>query len=152
MKDESILNRHSASASAAGFLFQFRRAVQILASEIGDFTLGIETLDDLSIVDKQGNVTLEQDKFTSLKTGGVFSDASHNLLNTLSTWLEALLEGEISIDKCRYLLVTNAICNEGLVRCIANAKNQQAAENCLNEVRSLGSSTKDKSIIFFKYF
>ena len=147
MKSESVLNLHSASASAAGFLFQFRRAVQILAAGTGDFSLGIETLDDLSIVDGQGNVTLEQDKFTTLKSGGVFSDASHNLLNTLSTWLEALLGGEISTDKCKCLLVTNAICNDGLVRRIANAKNQQDAENCLNEVRSLGSSTKDKKRI-----
>ena len=148
MKDESVLSQHSASATAAGFLFQFRRAVQILASESGDFTLGIETLDDLSIVDKQGNVTLEQDKFTSRKSGGVFSDASHNLLNTLSTWLEALLRGEISTDKCKCLLVTNTICSDGLVRRRADAKNQQAAENCLNEVRSLGSSTSDKKRIY----
>lgn len=147
MKDESVLDLHSASASAAGFLFQFRRAVQILASGTGDFTLGIEALDDLSIADGQGNVTLEQDKFTSLKSGGVFSDASHNLLNTLATWLEALLKGELCIDKCKCLLVTNAICNDGLVRRIANASNKQAAENCLGEVRSLGSSTKDKKRI-----
>ena len=147
MKDESVLTHHSAAASAAGFLFQFRRAVQVLASASGDFTLGIETLDDLSISDNQGNITLEQDKFTSLKTGRVYSDSSHNLLNTLSTWLEALLNGELSLDKCKFLLVTNAICCDGLVTRIANANDSTSANNCLQEIKELGSSTKDKQRI-----
>ncbi|MBR6059925.1 MAG: hypothetical protein IKP58_17290 [Victivallales bacterium] len=147
MKDESVLSHHSAAASAAGFLFQFRRALQVLASVPGDFTLGIETLDDLSISDNQGNITLEQDKFTSLKSGGVYSDSSHNLLNTLSTWLEALLNRELSLDKCKFLLVTNAICRDGLVTRIANANNFQTANNCLDEIKNFDNITKEKQRI-----
>ena len=130
MEDNSVLSNHSAPASAAGFLFQFRRAIQILASGVGDFTIGIETLDDISLLDDQGNTTLEQDKFTTLKSGRVYADTSHNLLNTLSTWLEALLSGEMDLGKCRFLLVTNAYCRDGLVTRIAEAHDLQSARNC----------------------
>ena len=147
MEDHSVLSSHSAPTSAAGFLFQFRRAVQILASGGGDFTIGIETLDDITLLDNQGNTTLEQDKFTTLKSGGVYADTSHNLLNTLSTWLEALLSGELDIHKCRFLLVTNAICRDGLVTRIAGAHDLQSARNCLNEIKEFSGTSRDKQKI-----
>lgn len=147
MEDQSVLSSHSAPTSAAGFLFQFRRAVQILASGAGDFTIGIETLDDLTLLDDQGNTTLEQDKFTTLKSGRVYADTSHNLLNTLSTWLEALLSGELTLDKCKFLLVTNAICRDGLVTRIAEAHDLQSARNCLNEIKEFNCTSRDKQKI-----
>ena len=61
--DSSELAKHTAPATAAGFLFQFQRAVQVLAEAPNGATLGIETLDDLTTEYRTGERILEQDKF-----------------------------------------------------------------------------------------
>ena len=54
MKDESVLRRHSASAPAAGYDFQFQRALlELINAKNGD-VVGIETLDDVAIVGVDG--------------------------------------------------------------------------------------------------
>ena len=144
MISASELAKHASPASAAGILFQFQRAVQVLAEAPNGVTLGIETLDDLATYFQTGEKNLEQDKFTSNQTGGVFSDGSRNLLGTLATWLAALLSGEISSSTTRFLLVTNDTCRTGLVRQIANATSEEAAHVCLKAVRELEGDSAPK--------
>ena len=143
MDRSSELSKHVAPASAAGFLFQFQRAVQVLAEAPNGVTLGIETLDDLSIERKTGERILEQDKYTSNQSGSVFSDGSKNLLGTLATWLAALHSDEIPTTT-RFLLVTNDTCRTGLVRQIADARSRDAAQACLNSVMELEGDSAPK--------
>ena len=139
-----VLQKHAAPATAAGFLFQFRRAVQVLATAANGTVLGIETLDDLETENPLKERTLEQDKFTSQMNAPVFGDGSRNLLGTLSTWLAALLSGEVSLATTRFLLVTNAVCRGGLVRKIANASTEDEARRCVAEIRAMESSSEIK--------
>lgn len=136
------LEKHTAPAVSAGFLFQFRRAIKLLAEAPNGTTLGVETLDDLAIERSNGKTILEQDKFTSKQSGTVFGDKTSNLLGTLSTWLAALLSGEISLETTSFLLVTNDVCRDGLVRRISNADSDEAAQNCLQEILQMRSSSK----------
>lgn len=136
------LEKHAAPSSAAGFLFQFQRAVQVLALAPNEMTLGIETLDDLAIESPAGATILEQDKFTSNQTGDVFGDRTRNLLGSLSIWLAALLSGEISPDTTRFLLVTNIVCRDGLARRISDARTDDDAMNCLKEIQDSNGKSK----------
>ena len=136
------LEKHAAPSSAGGFLFQFQRAVQVLSMAPNEMTLGIETLDDLAIESPSGATILEQDKFTSNQTGNVFGDRTRNLLGSLSTWLAALLSGEISPDTTRFLLVTNIVCHDGFVRRISDATTDDDAKNCLREIQDITGKSK----------
>lgn len=139
---ESELPKHSAPATAAGFLFQFRRAVEILAEAPNGWIVGIETLDDIASETPHGELVLEQDKFTTGSTP--LGDSSKNLLGTLSTWLAALLAGDISPENTRFLLVTNAVCLGGLVRQIADATTDEAARRCLEAVKEMDKTSEPK--------
>lgn len=142
MTAESELAKHAASATAAGFLFQFRRAVEILAEAPNGTIVGIETLDDIASETPQGGLVLEQDKFTTGSTP--LGDSSKNLLGTLSTWLAALLAGEISPENTRFLLVTNAVCLGGLVRRIADATSPEDAQECLEALKGMDKTSEPK--------
>lgn len=145
MTAESELTRHTAPATAAGFLFQFRRAVEILAEAPNGTIVGIETLDDIASETPHGGLVLEQDKFTTGSTP--LGDSSKNLLGTLSTWLAALLAGEISPENTRFLLVTNAVCSSGLVRQIADASSPEGAQGCLDAVLGMNGTSEAKQKI-----
>ena len=54
MSDNNVLARHSAPSSAAGFDFQFQRALlELIYAKNGD-VVGIETLDDVAVVGADG--------------------------------------------------------------------------------------------------
>lgn len=143
MKDESVLRRHSASAPAAGYDFQFQRALlELINAKNGD-VVGIETLDDVAIVGVDGTKILEQDKFTTDDTGKVYGDKTHNLLNTLSTWLTAALKGELDCAKTKFRLVTNVKCALGLVQKITDCGTRAEAQRIIEQIRGLESESKD---------
>ena len=143
MKDESVLRRHSASAPAAGYDFQFQRALlELINAKNGD-VVGIETLDDVAIVGVDGTKILEQDKFTTDDTGKVYGDKTHNLLNSLSTWLTAALKGELDCAKTKFRLVTNVKCALGLVQKITDCGTRAEAQRIIEQIRGLESESKD---------
>ena len=143
MKDESVLSRHSASASAAGYSFQFQRALLELINAKNGEVVGIETLDDVAIVGFDGTKILEQDKFTTDDTGKVYGDKTHNLLNTLSTWLTAALKGELDCARTKFRLVTNVKCAPGLVQEITDCGTEAEAQKIIERIRGLVSESKD---------
>lgn len=143
MSESNVLDLHSAPSSAAGFDFQFQRALlELVYAKNGD-VVGIETLDDVAVVGADGTQTLEQDKFTTNDAGSVYGDKTHNLLNTLSTWLKAALSGELDCAKTKFRLVTNVKCSSGLVHEIATCKSMVDALGLIRKIRELGSKSQD---------
>ena len=135
MSESNALDLHSAPSSAAGFDFQFQRALlELVYAKNGD-VVGIETLDDVAAVGADGTQTLEQDKFTTNDAGSVYGDKTHNLLNTLSTWLKAALSGELDCAKTKFRLVTNVKCSSGLVHEIATCKSKEDALGLIRKIR-----------------
>ena len=143
MQEHNVLASHSVPATVAGFDFQFQRALHDLINANNGDVIGIETLDDVAVISADGTKTLEQDKFTTGEKGTVYGDKTHNLLNTLSTWLAAALSGEIDCDTTRFYLVTNAKCGTGLVQDISDCKEEKAARNIVSRIRGLGSKSKE---------
>lgn len=143
----SILAKHTAAAQIAGYLFQFRRAVVALSmGHVGD-SIAIELLDDVSIRQDNGRLTLEQDKFTSNRNNNVLGDKSHNLINTLTIWLSASQNGELDVENTRFQLATNTSIAEGLVTEISKAKTRQQASQVVEKIASLDTGTEDRRAI-----
>ncbi len=110
---------HGVPGTAAGFAYQFGRALWWLATETGDFSVGVECIDDLSF-QKQGGVTLlEQDKHSIQESGQPVSDRSVALWKTLSIWSGLLAD---SPKNYHFLLVTNKpVPPDALVRRLSDA-------------------------------
>jgi Holliday junction resolvasome RuvABC endonuclease subunit len=105
---------HSAPGQLAGYYFQAERALFHLATGKRGTVVGIETLDDVTAIDRHGQTTLEQDKhYTSNRTP--LGARSKEFWNTLNNWLNAIETEEIALEKTEFHFVTNKTVNAGLV-------------------------------------
>lgn len=136
------LQKHSVPASNAGFNYQFERAILWLAKSVAGTKIGIETLDDVTVIGKDGELVLEQDKLTFQDSTEVFGDRSRNLWNTLATWLTAAQTGELDLAKTQLLLVSNFPSKSPLVLEISRADNLEKAELCIT---ALSTASKNPS-------
>lgn len=100
----------NASASAAGYAYQFERALYRIFTVKHRFArIGIETADDLEEISyvKDGKKRiLEQDKLSQLKNSPL-KDSSRNLWNTLSIWLKEVYQSGDEYTEHEFILVTN---------------------------------------------
>src|ERR1700677_4702633 len=99
-------SKHSAPGQAAGYLFQFERALRHLAFSGTGAVVGIETLDDVVVSQSSGAVVYEQDKHTISGTNPI-SDRSKGLWKSLKIWTEGIAAGDIDLVQAQFLLVTN---------------------------------------------
>lgn len=106
---------HSASGSAAGFIYQFERAIRHLALSERGSVVGIETLDDVAVQDENGAVVFEQDKHT-IGSANPISNRSKGLWKSLKIWTKELTDNALDIGQAQFHLVTNTSIFGGVAR------------------------------------
>ena len=129
------LENHSAPGPAAGYAFQFERALYWLAQSPSGFAIGIETEDDVAIKHQDGTRTLEQNKHSIQEKAEPFGDRSKDLWNTLSIWLTALEDGELEPGKTRFLMVTNKTLSDCIAKKLSNAKTSEEIDDAINGLK-----------------
>lgn len=99
----------SAAASMVGYLYQVRLALlwAIRRSRVSDFTVSIETLDDVSFEVGGEPFAVLQAKH-SLNSAASLTDLCPELWKTLRVWLAGLASGEVPIGTARFLITTAA--------------------------------------------
>jgi hypothetical protein len=133
-------NRHSAEGPAAGFVYQFERALNWLAQKEAGSSIGIETGDDITVRGPHNSELYEQDKH-SLSGVQPFGDRSPGLWKTLATWMEISEARQRPIDgSVSFLFVTNSVVPACIVRRIADAASVAEVEACLVELHAAGQS------------
>lgn len=97
----------SAAASMVGYLYQVRIALlwAIRRSRVSDFTVNIETLDDVSFEVNGDPAAVLQAKH-SLNAAATLTDLCPELWKTLRVWLVGLESGEIPLGTARFLIAT----------------------------------------------
>jgi len=121
----NVAKKHSAGASFAGFLYQLDLALLWLTqSQIGA-SVGIETLDDVTMITADGEAILGQSKLSYARN--TLSDFNPNLWKTLSIWLKLVTDEGLDLDKTEFHLVSNFEINTGIV-----AKLKPVADNAIN--------------------
>ncbi len=97
----------SAGASMLGYLYQIRIALlwAIRRSRVGDFSVSVEALDDVSFSVGSDPVAVLQTKH-SLKAAAVLSDLSPELWKTLRVWMVGVASGEVPASAARFLIST----------------------------------------------
>jgi hypothetical protein len=131
-------NRHSAQGPAAGFAYQFERALNWLAQKDAGSCIGIETEDDVAVRNSDSTIVLEQDKYSVRPAAQPFADRSHGLWNTLATWVEAIDSSYRSIESTSFLMVTNNSVSECIARRIARARSEEEIDACVAELQKVG--------------
>ena len=129
------LEKHSAPGPAAGYAFEFERALYWLARSPSGFSIGIETDDDVAIRHKDGSRTLEQNKHSIQEDAEPFGDRSKDLWNTLSIWVTALEEEELDGGKTRFLMVTNKTLPDCIAKRISKAETSDEITACIQELK-----------------
>lgn len=104
---------HSASGSAAGFIYQFERALKHLAYSERGSIVGIETLDDVAIQNDNGLVVYEQDKH-SIGSVNPISNRSRGLWKSLKIWTKELTDNAFDLGQAQFHLVTNTSISGGV--------------------------------------
>ncbi len=137
------LGQHVVPGTAAGFIYQFERALYWLAQSPKGFVVGIETDDDVAIQGSDGTSVLEQNKHSIQKGAKPFSDRSLDLWKTLSIWIQALVDGQVPPDKIRFLMVTNKSLTDNLAKRIGNAITPKEIDTCIAELENIGKSPSE---------
>lgn len=96
-----------AGASMVGYLYQVRIALlwAIRRSRVGDFTISIETLDDVSFEVGGEPAAVLQAKH-SLNTSATLTDLCPELWKTLRVWMVGLASSEVPLATARFLIAT----------------------------------------------
>lgn len=104
---EPTISKYSASGPMLGYLYQVRVALLWAArqSVLGDFSMNVETLDDINFTnDKDATVVLQTKH--SINTPAALSDLSTELWKTLRVWMDGYASGEVAKDAARFLITT----------------------------------------------
>lgn len=146
----------NASGSLAGGIFQYQRALyNIFSAKHESTVIGVETLDDVSVVQKIDNgrqkAALEQNKNSLQISRQPFQDTSKNLWRTLHIWLSNLITLKQAYQEIEFCLVTNKrVPNATLVREMASARNGRELNSTIKKIRELAtksSNLKNKDLI-----
>jgi len=145
-------NRHSAQGPAAGFAYQFERALNWLAQKDAGSCIGVETDDDIAVRSSDSTMVLEQDKHSVREAAQPFADRSHGLWNTLATWIEAIDAGHKSVETTSFLMVTNNAVPECIARRIARARSDKEIGACVSELQKVEWTLQTTSPLSYNEF
>lgn len=137
----SVLENHQAQGPAAGYLYQILRVFYWLTNSERGSVVGIETLDDLSVVGPDG-MKMEQAKYSEDELNNL-QDSSFALWNTLAIWASAAFETkEIDLSNCQLYLTTNVELPDCLARRIGDSNTKSKYAACYSDMKLLRDKTK----------
>lgn len=107
---QDSLSKYSAKGSMLGYLYQVRVALLWAArqSKLGNFSLSVETLDDVSFTNDVDATVVLQTKH-SINVQATLSDLSTEFWKTLRIWMAGYTSGEVPQDAARFLIATATI-------------------------------------------
>lgn len=125
----------SATGPIAGTLFQFEKALLLLASlEDIDQFISVEQVDDVATHRVDGSVIATfQSKHSIVASSAIFSDTSKSLWRTLEIWINKLKNGVFTADTTFTFATNKKIPEDFFVRYIANNSFENVLER-LNEL------------------
>ena len=105
---DDTVSTFNAGASMLGYLYQVRVALlwAIRQSRVGDFSVNLETLDDVSFESHGDPVAVLQTKHSILSRSGL-GDLSPDLWKTLRIWMVGRRSGEVPATASKFLISTS---------------------------------------------
>lgn len=105
---DTTVTTFNAGASMLGYLYQVRIALlwAIRQSRLGDFSVNVETLDDVSFHANGDPISVLQTKHSIYATSGL-GDLSPDLWKTLRIWMIGRASGEVPSTAAKFLISTS---------------------------------------------
>ncbi|MGA3844083.1 ABC-three component system protein [Ralstonia nicotianae] len=106
----NTVSTYSASGSMIGYLYQVRVALlwAIRQSRVGEFSVSVETLDDVSFEASGDPIAVLQTKH-SLHAAAALTDLCPELWKTLRVWMVGIASGEVPLGTARFLISTATV-------------------------------------------
>jgi C-terminal domain 7 of the ABC-three component (ABC-3C) systems len=147
-------NKHEASASATGYLFQCRYALLVGLQAIADapqLQISIEKLDDIGFEEHGEPVQLIQTKHHLKKTGNL-ADASVDLWKTLHIWIKLATEDVEVPFRVRLVLLTTAAATEGAAAGYLRVRDRDEAKADAILMKTAAQSKSQENADAYKAF
>jgi len=128
----------SAAGPAAGFIFQFQKALVLLADlqNVKDY-ISIEQVDDVAAHKDDSTVIITaQAKHSIASSGTTFEDTSYSLWRTIQVWIMKLVTNTFT-DQTTFVCTTNKkIPNDALLRQFKGAKTFDDAKGIIEAIHT----------------
>lgn len=143
--------KSNAAGQLLGYSIQIPRALYYLLISKPDDIVCIEVLGDVARTASNSEVTAEEDK--SSINGNPLTDRSTDLWKTFSNWVEAIINGELFIEKTRFILYTNQTGRSSIVNKLSSAKDKQEVQKSIDEAKEILKDIKEGHEIweFYNY-
>lgn len=143
------MRNSDASASAAGYGYQYERALhRIFNAPNAETRFGIETADDVEEISATAlgsRRVAEQAKLTVQPRKNPLQDSSKNLWNTLLIWLDGMRQARQEHQDLEYLLVTNRVLKaDTLVMRLSEASSEQEVAVVVDDLCSRAKAMTGK--------
>lgn len=112
--------KSNAAGQLLGFSMQFPRALYYLLRSAPKDIVCIELLGDVATLTSEGKLISEEDK--SSIVGNPLTNRSVDLWKTFSNWIEAIKDGDIDVEKTKFVLYCNQSGREGIVTKFSSAQ------------------------------
>jgi len=143
----------SAAPSMLGYLYQVRTALlwAVRESKSSDFTVSLETLDDVTFNHDGEPATVLQTKH-SVNVASTLTDLSADVWKTLRIWMIGLATGEIPARTTKFLISTSAATSGTACQalCVGGGRNTTLAAERLKHAAT-SSSNADLASTFTAY-
>jgi len=126
--------KSNAPGQLLGFTLQYPRALYHLLKSGPGHCVCVEELGDVATVSPQGDVIAEEDK--SSIVGNPLTDKSTDFWKTFSNWILAVNDGNLIVEKTRFILY----CNQSGKTSIVN--NFSAAQNKIEALAAIDNAKK----------
>ncbi|GMK38805.1 hypothetical protein PCCS19_18590 [Paenibacillus sp. CCS19] len=141
--------KSNAPGQLLGFAIQFPRALYHLLRSSPQDCICVEVLGDVAIIKSNGEIEAEEDK--SSINSNPLTDRSVDLWKTFSNWIEAISDGELIVEKTKFILFTNQSGRPSIVNKFHDAIDQPAITAAIKHTKSkLGKTKPDHEI--WKYY
>jgi hypothetical protein len=144
MSDQTV-HTYNAAASILGYLYQVRVALlwALQQAKIGEFTVSLETLDDVAFEANGIPLSVIQTKHSIVKKANL-TDTSADLWKTLRVWIVGNASGEVPTDTSLFLITTSSIteCTAAQALC-AYAPTRNIPKACSRLAQAASSSSND---------
>lgn len=149
MTDQSV-HTYNASASMLGYLYQVRVALlwALQQAKVGEFTVSLETLDDVTFEANGIPISVLQTKHSIVKKANL-TDTSADLWKTLRVWLVGNASGEVPTETSLFLITTSSITEGTAAQALcaqAPVRNVQDACSRLRQAASTSSNDALKDV------
>lgn len=149
MANQSV-HTYNASASMLGYLYQVRIALlwALQQAKVGEFTVSLETLDDVTFEANGTPISLLQTKHSIVRKANL-TDTSADLWKTLRVWLVGNASGEVPAETSLFLITTSSITEGTAAQALcaqAPARNIQNASSRLRQAASTSSNDSLKDV------